>query len=142
MRLNFFVLVLICVFIGLISCGKEPKKGSYTGVFNGRYSTDIMTVAYTTNYKFEVVKSTKKELKLKEEDSKIISNLKKHDKDSVSGVIGFGSISIIGENRPDGLSTIYIRGIYDKKSIYGVFSTTFSDGNKDYLSEGKFVISQ
>ena len=140
MKLKFFIITFICSFI-LISCGKEPKKGDYKGVFTGKYVTDYSSITYTTIYFFEVTQSTKKELRLKEKQSQIISVLKKHENDSISGMIGFGNISIIGANPADGLNTVSIHGKYDKKSIKGTFSTTFNDGNKDYLSEGEFVIS-
>ena len=142
MKFRFSFIVLVCSFICFISCGKELKKGEYKGTFTGKYVTDNHSLSYTTIYYFEVTKSTKSELKLKEKQSQIISTLKKHKNDSISGGIGFGSISIIGENPPDGLSSISIRGKYDKNTITGVFSTIFSDGNKDYPSEGNFTISR
>ena len=135
-------IVFVCSFICLISCSKEPKKGDYKGVFTGKileYYADSST--FTTVYYFDVTQSTKKELRLKEKESQIISVLKKHENDSISGMIGFGNISITAGQRPDGLSAVAIGGRYDKKSIKGVFSTTFSDGERDYISEGKFVIS-
>ena len=118
MKFRFSFIVLVCSFICFISCGKELKKGEYKGTFSGKYVTDNHSLSYTTIYYFEVTKSTKSELKLKEKQSQIMSTLKKHKNDSISGGIGFGSISIIGENPPDGLSSISIRGKYDKRRQY------------------------
>jgi len=140
MRFKFFFIAVGFVFM-CFSCGKEPKKGDYKGVFVGRYETGTSSGYYTTNYYFNITHSTKDELRIKEKQSQITSILKKHEKDSISGMIGFGGIY-----SPDGSSSvafnfIFIQGKYDKKSINGTFSTTLGDENKEYLSEGDFTIS-
>ena len=132
-RLIVFIFFAILMF----SCQKEPQKGAYKGVFKGKYDTGTSATTYTTNYYFDITSSTKKELRMMEKQSQITSILKKHEKDSISGMIGFGDIY----NPNFGFNSIFVAGKYEKKSITGQFSTTFTDGNKDYSSEGNFIIS-
>jgi len=141
MKYKFLGLIIAVALIGCYSCQKEPKKGEYKGVFKGRYETDTSSTTYTTNYYFNVTHSTKKELRLQEKQSKITSVLKKYDKDSISGSIGFGGIYNPDGDISVGFSFITITGRYDKETITGSFSTTFGDKNKEYLSEGNFIIS-
>ncbi len=141
MKLKLFPVVFICVLISFLSCEKEPKKGEYKGTFQGGFVADSGSVTYTTTHYFEVTRSTKDELRLKEKESQVTSILKKHEKDSISGMIGFGSIYSPVESGSIAFNTVSIRGKYDKGSISGKFSTSFTDGNKDYLSEGDFMIS-
>jgi len=129
--------MLIFLAVLVISCQKEPKKGEYKGTFKGKYDTGTSAVDYTTYYYFDITHSTKKELRIIEKQSEITSILKKHEKDSISGMIGFGDIY----NPNFGFNSIFVAGKYEKKSITGQFSTTFTDGNKDYSSEGNFIIS-
>jgi hypothetical protein len=124
-----------------MSCGKEPEKGEYKGVFVGKYLNDSIYIQYTTEYYFEVTRSTKKELRLMEKQSQITSILNKHKNDSIFGMIGFGSIFTPNENISSGFNTVTVYGKYDKTSIYGKFITTFTDGNKEYASEGDFKLS-
>ena len=135
---RFCLLIFFVVLV--ISCQKEPKKGEYKGTFIGKYETDYSAINYTTNYYFEVTHSTKKELRIMEKQSKITSILKKHEKDSISGSIGFGGIYNSEGNASVKFNFIFIQGKYNKMSIMGQFSTTFTDGNKDYDSEGHFTI--
>jgi hypothetical protein len=132
--------VFICSFVGFISCEKEPQKGKYKGEFTGQYVDDTMSYKYSTIYYFEVTRSTKKELRLMEKQSQITSILHKHKNDSISGMIGFGSVFKPNENISSGFNIVKIYGKYDKTSIYGKFSTTFTDGNKEYVSEGDFKL--
>jgi hypothetical protein len=129
-------------FIWFISCKKDPQKGEYKGIFTGKYVNDTISFTYRTIYYFEVTHSTKKELRLMEKQSQITSILKKHKNDSISGMIGFGSIFKPNENISSGFNTLKIYGKYNKTSIYGKFSTTFTDESKEYLSEGDFELSQ
>ena len=76
-----------------------------------------------------------------EKQSKITSILKKHEKDSISGKIGFGGVYSPEGNSSVRFNFITVAGKYDKKSITGTFSTTFSDGNKECSFEGIFTIS-
>ena len=140
MRYKFFFIVFV-VAVCVVSCQKEPKKGEYKGTFTGKYETDYSTINYTTNYYFEVIHSTKKELRIMEKQSKITSILKKHEKDSISGSIGFGGIYNPAGNSSVKFNFIFIQGKNNKTSIMGQFSTTFTDGKKDYDSEGNFTIS-
>ena len=140
MKFDFFFVAFIYVFMCL-SCRKEPEKGGYKGVFNGRYETETSSGYYTTDYYFDITHSTKNELRIKERQSQITSKLQKHEKDSISGRIGFGGIYNTGGEAAIAFNFISVQGKYDKKSILGAFSTTLGDGNKEYLSEGNFVIS-
>ena len=140
MKYKFSVIVLTIVFICCCSCKKTPQKGEYKGVFIGKYKMEI----YTSDYYFDITHSTKKELKLMEKQSKVNSTLNKHENDSISGGIGFGRIG--GIYKPKGSSSplfnvITIVGKYNKDSITGTFTTTFEDGDNEYLSVGTFVIS-
>jgi NRPS condensation-like uncharacterized protein len=139
MKFKFFIVIIVC----FLSCKKEPKKGEYKGVFNGKLETDTSITNYTTVYYFDITHSTKKEFHIKEKLSQITSILKKHEKDSTSGMIGFGGIY---QPNTDTISfvrfnTVSIQGKYDKKTIIGTFSTTFGDVSKEYLSEGSFTMS-
>jgi hypothetical protein len=141
MKYIFFIEIFATVFICFCSCQKEPKKGEYRGTFTGRYETDVSSGTYTTDYYFDITHSTKKELRIMEKQSKITSILKKHENDSISGKIGFGGIYNPEGNASVRFNFITIAGKYDKKSITGSFSTTFGDGNQEYLSEGDLTIS-
>ena len=137
MRATFFLIVFICFSTSFVSCKKEPKKpekGAYAGTFDGIYTTGSINVRYSTYYFFEIIHSTKKELKLKEEQSQLISTLKKHENDSISGIIAFG-------NNFGSFSEIFIEGKYDEKTIIGTFSGTIIYVDASFLSEGSFTIS-
>ncbi|MDR1458614.1 MAG: hypothetical protein LBI60_00140 [Bacteroidales bacterium] len=138
MQYKVFSIIFICFIAAFISCEKTPKKGDYKGTFTGELTTDSMNVEYTTEYYFDATHSTKKELRLKEKQSQITSILKKHENDSISGMLGFGSIYNPDGDSGGGFNTVSIQGKYDKNSISGKFSTTYSDGKKEYLSEGVF----
>jgi hypothetical protein len=142
MQYKFFFTALISSVILFISCEKTPQKGEYKGTFMGKYTTDSISINYTTEYYFDATHSTKKELRLKEKQSQVTSILKKYENDSIAGMIGFGSIYSPSGGSDVKFSTISVHGKYDKKTITGKFSTTFSDGNKEYLSEGDFNISR
>ena len=142
MKLKFNLILFIVFFICFFSCKKEPEKGEYKGTFTGRLETDTSATIYTSIYYFDITHSTKKELRIKEKLSQITSILKKHKKDSILGMIGFGGIY---KPNTDTISfvrfnTISIQGKYDKKTITGTFSTTFGNENEEYLSEGNFTI--
>ena len=141
MRFKFICFAGICFFICFFSCQKKPEKGEYKGIFVGIYETDTSSAIYTTIYYFDITYSTKKELRLKENLSQITSVLKKYEKDSISGMIGFGGVYKPNSNSSFRFNTISIRGKYNKRSIEGTFFTTFGYGNKEYLSEGIFTLS-
>jgi len=139
MKLKIFLITVTAFILCFISCGKEPKNGEYKGTFKGRLETDTSITNYTTVYYFNIIHSTKKELRIEEKLSQITSVLKKHEADSISGKIGFGGVYPLSPSVS--FNFISIAGKYDKKSIIGTFSTTFGDENKEYLSEGNFIIS-
>ena len=141
MKHTFFLTLFTGIFLCAVSCQKEPQKGEYKGEFSGRYENENSATSYTTIYYFNVTHSTKKELRLQEKQSQMTSVLKKHANDSISGRIGFGGIYSPDGNSSVQFNFITIQGKYDKNSIRGTFSTNFSDGNKDYLSEGSFTLS-
>ena len=137
MKFTLFFGVFICSFLCFHSCGKEPKKGEYKGTFTGKLETDT---TYTTVYYFNIIRSTKKELRIQEKQSQIISILKKYEKDSIAGKIGFGGVYQSDMASSVRFNFISIEGKYDENSIRGTFSTTFGDANKIYTSEGNFTI--
>ena len=141
MKYTFFLMLFIGAFLCVVSCQKEPQKGKYKGEFSGRYENENSATSYTTIYYFNVTHSTKKELRLQEKQSQMTSILTKHANDSISGGIGFGGIYSPDGNSSVRFNFITIQGKYDKNSIRGTFSTTFTNGNKDYPSEGNFIIS-
>jgi hypothetical protein len=141
MKTRFYFLLSSCVVI-IAACQKEPPKGNYSGRFEGSYEAENQKVTYTTYYDFEIIKSTKTEIHLKEQDSQMTSILQKKSNDSIAGRIGFGKIY-----NPSGgpaINTISVSGKYykeDAKSyISGTFSTIFSIGEKECPSEGIFVL--
>ena len=140
MKYKFFLVIFVGSFLCVVSCKKEPKTGDYKGTFKGRLETDTSITNYETVYYFDVTHSTKKELRLKEKQSQITSVLKKHEKDSIEGMIAFGSIQA-DLSVSVTFNTISIQGKYDKKSITGRFLATFGDKNKEYFSEGSFIMS-
>jgi hypothetical protein len=136
---KLFSIAVTSCFTVFVSCKKEPQKGEYQAVFTGKYiASDSTVMEYRTTYYYEATHSTKKELRLKEKQSQITSILKKHAHDSITGMLGFGSIFNPDENAASGFNTVSIRGKYDRSSIRGTFYTTFSDGKGEYLSEGRF----
>jgi hypothetical protein len=140
MRYKLFSLVLFC-FALFLSCAKEPRTGEYKGLFSGKYiAEDSVVVLYQTDYYFTVPRSTRKELRLMEKQSQVTSILTKHASDSVSGMIGFGSVFLPNTPGLSGFNTISVRGKYNKSSIRGKFSATFFDENKEYRSEGEFIL--
>jgi hypothetical protein len=138
MQVKVFPIILICFFFCFISCQKEPRKGEYKGTFTGKYTTDTISVVYKTIYYFDVTRSTNKKLYLQEKQSRVTSILVKHEKDSISGMLGFGSVFNPNESSDIKFNTINVYGKYDDKSITGKFSFTISEGNKEYLSQGDF----
>jgi hypothetical protein len=141
MKGKFFLILFTCFSIFVISCVKEPRKGEYKGVFTGKYTTDTMSIIYTTEYYFDVTRSTNKKLYLQEKQSQITSILIKQEPDSISGMIGFGDIFNLTENAGVAFNTIKINGKCDRESIIGQFSTTITDGNKEYFSQGDFKLT-
>jgi hypothetical protein len=138
MQYKVFFTAFISSVIVFISCEKIPQKGAYKGTFTGKYTTDSISINYTTIYYFEATHSTAKELRLKEKQSQVTSILKKHEHDSISGMLGFGGIYSPSGGSDVKFSAISVHGKYDKKTITGTFSATFNDGNKEYPSEGDF----
>ena len=139
-----FYFLLIMGMITFSACQKDPPKGDYTGRFEGSYTTETQVVYYTTDYLFEVTKSTKSEIYLKEQTSKMTSILQKKANDSIVGKIGFGNIYNPSQNGSPAVNTISVSGKYYKEGsksyISGTFSTTISHEEKSYPSEGTFVL--
>jgi len=145
-----FYFLLITVMVTVVSCQKEPPKGNYTGRFEGSYITDVQEVHYTTDYLFEVTKSTNSEIHLKEQAGKMTSILQKKANDSIVGRIGFGKIYNPSQDGSPAINTIAVNGKYYKEGsksyISGTFSTTFLvfdtvfHEEKSYFSDGNFVL--
>ena len=141
-----FLLLLIIVMAASSACQKEPPKGNYTGRFEGSYVTDYQKVVYSTDYIFEVTKSTKSEIHLKEKASQTTSKLQKTANDSIVGKIGFGRIYNPSQDGSPAINTIDIRGKYYKENqksyVSGTFSTTISLNGISYPSGGSFVLRE
>ena len=138
MKSRIFFICFVSLLLCFVSCKKEPSKGEYKGTFTGDFSVDTL---YTTFYYFEVTRSTKKELWLKEQQSQTTSKLKKHSNDSISGMIGFAGEIYDLEGKERGIfSVIKIAGRHNSDIITGTFSTTLSKGEQQYNSTGKFII--
>ena len=139
-----FTFFLVAGTLLLASCQKEPPKGNYSGRFEGIYQTEIQRVLYTTDYGFEITKSTGSEIHLKEKDSQTTSILQKKSNDSIAGMIGFGRIYNPSQNGSPALNTIKVSGKYYKENnnycISGTFSTTIVSDGKQYPSDGTFVL--
>ena len=136
-----YIVFSVC-FLGLIlcfvSCKKEPSKGEYKGTFVGDFMADSL---YTTVYYFEVTRSTKKELWLKEMQTQLTSKLHKYSNDSISGMIGFAGKIYDPQGKEKGsFAVIKIDGRYNSDIISGKFSTTLAKGEQIYHSTGKFTI--
>jgi hypothetical protein len=138
-RFSFFLLAGILL---MASCQKDPPKGNYSGRFEGKYTTETHVVNYTTDYEFEVKKSTKYEIYLKEKQSQMTSILQKKSNDSITGRIGFGNV--YSPNGGPAINTISISGKHykegEKTYISGTFSTTFSIDGTPCPSEGTLVL--
>jgi len=141
MNFRFYFLLGTCVVV-IFACQKEPPRGNYAGQFKGSYETETQRIVYTTNYNFEITKSSKTEIHLKEQDSKTTSILQKKSKDSIVGRIGFGRI--YNQSGGPAINTISINGKHYKEGsksyISGTFSTTFSIDDKQYSSDGNFIL--
>ena len=147
---NGLLFLWIIGVTAVCSCQKEPPKGSYAGHFEGSYTTETQVVYYTTDYVFEITKSTKSEIHLKEQASQMTSILQKKSNDSVVGRIGFGRIYDSSHSGGSVINTISVTGKYykdgAKSCISGTFSTTLlildstSQKEKHYPSEGNFVL--
>lgn len=120
------------------SCQKEPAKGDYRGTFTGDFALDSL---YTTVYYFEVTRSTKKELWLKEKQSQTTSKLTKHANDSLSGLIGFAGKIYNPDNEEGGrFTSIKIEGNYNSDVVKGTFSIALTNGEQRYNSTGTFIL--
>ena len=149
MKKRFFFLLIVGV-VAIVACQKEPPKGNYTGRFEGSYMTEYQKIVYTTDYSFEVTKSTDSEVRLKEKASQTTSILQKKANDSIVGRIGFGNIYNPSHDGSPAINTIAVSGKYytenAKSCISGTFSTTIlifdtvSLQKKSYPSEGTFVL--
>jgi hypothetical protein len=140
MKNQISFLLIVSLLAAFSACQKEPPKGKYRGTFNGSYTMEFQVVKYTTTYNFEITKSTETEVQLKEMDSKITSFLQKKSNDSIVGKIAFGKIYNPSQDGSPAINTIDIRGKYGKNRIVGTFSTTILLDDKQYLSEGDFVL--
>ena len=142
MKKHFFFLIV--GMIAFTTCQKEPPKGNYTGHFDGSYTTETQIVYYTTDYFFEITKSTNRDICLKEKESQTTSTLQKKANDSIVGKIGFGRIYNPSQDGSSAINTINVSGKYYKEGakscISGTFSTTISHEGKSYPSEGSFVL--
>lgn len=138
MKYNIFVVCFLFSIFCFVSCKKEPAKGVYRGVFTGDFAVGSM---YTTVYYFEITRSTKKELWIKEKQSQTISKLKKHSNDSISGMLGFAG-EIYNPEAEEGtiFYIIKIAGNYNSNIIKGTFSTTLAKGEQQYNSTGTFIL--
>jgi hypothetical protein len=138
MKYNIFVICVLFSILCFASCQKEPAKGDYRGTFTGDFAVDSM---YTTVYYFEITRSTKKELWIKEKQSQTTSKLTKHSNDSISGMIGFAGEIYDPDNKERAIfSLILIAGNYNSNNIKGTFSTTLSKGEQQYNSTGTFIL--
>ena len=138
--MKYNILVVCCLFsiLCFTSCKKEPSKGDYRGTFTGDFGMDSL---YTTVYDFEVTRSTKKELWLKEKQSQVTSKLKKHDNDSIWGMLGFaGKIYNQAYVEFGTFQTIKVEGNYNSNVIRGTFSLTLVKEEQRYNSTGTFIL--
>ena len=143
MKKRFSCLLIVGILL-IASCQKEPPKGNYTGKFEGSYMADYQMIVYSSDYVFEITKSTKSEIHLKEQDSQTTSKLQKTANDSIVGKIGFGRIYNPSQGGGPAINTIDIRGKYYKENqksyISGIFSTIIVFNGEQYSSEGTFVL--
>lgn len=137
MKYNILIVCVLFSIFCFVSCHKEPSKGEYRGTFTGDFA---LASTYTTVYYFEVTRSTKKELWLKEKQTQTISKLKK-DADNITGMIGFaGEIYNPEEKERTIFSGIKIEGNCKSDVVTGTFSITLSKDEQRYNSTGIFVL--
>jgi hypothetical protein len=138
MKLRTFSICLILLALCVVSCEKDFPKGDYRGTFTGDFAADSL---YTTVYDFEVTRSTKKELWLKEKQSQVTSKLKKHADNSISGMIGFAG-KMYNSNHVEfgNFQFIKVEGNYHSGVVEGTFSLTLAKGEQQYHSKGTFIL--